>query len=237
MMGKSLNYAYPTTYADGGPVSLFNSGTLTHAGELQFTAEQQQQMADADARRIAAEASIAESKAKQAAIHAANPNIDFSDVGRAAILADAQAYIASEEGQAAAARMAAAERMATPTPDPMVMDIPDADRMDMPTEVPEETYTPQTPYETQYQPMPEASLQDVLGNNAGQDAYQAHVQQTQMQPQVMPVAPQSFYTPPSQSGIGSFTPEILAQQQQAGYLMSSTPSVFTRPYVTNYGDS
>ena len=234
MMGKSLNYAYPTTYAEGGPVNI-----RPPTGGMTFTAEQQQQMDEANARRIAAEASTAESNERLAAIHAANPNIDFSDAGRAAIIADAQSFLASPEAQSAAAFTATPtpDPIVAPTLDPMVMDIPDADRMDMPTEVPEETYTPQTPYETQYQPMPEASLQDVLGNNAGQDAYQAHVQQTQMQPQVMPVAPQSFYTPPSQLGIGSFTPEILAQQQQAGYLMSSTPSVFTRPYVTNYGDS
>jgi len=211
MIGKSLNYAYPTVYADGGPVLAVPPRDV----QLQFTPEQQQQMDEANARRIAAEASSAKSKAESAAIRAANPNIDFSDEGYAAALADAEAYLASKEGIAAAAY--------TPTYTPTSPYTPAES-------VP---YTP-VEYDTEYSSMPEISIEDALGDNAGQDAYQAHVQQMQMQPAVMPPA-QNFYTPPEQLGLGSFMPDIIAQQQQAGYLMSSVPpqNVFNRTYVTN----
>ena len=69
MIGKSLNYAYPTVYADGGPVLAVPPRDV----QLQFTPEQQQQINEANARRIAAEASSAKSKAESAAIRAANP--------------------------------------------------------------------------------------------------------------------------------------------------------------------
>jgi hypothetical protein len=119
------------------------------------------------------------------------------------------------------------------------MDFPAVEGMDMPPAVAEETYTRPAAYETEYPPMPEASLQDVLGSHAGQDAYREYV--NQVRAQVIPPPPKSFYTPPTeqagigssfytppteQAGIGSFLPKLWEQQQQAGYLMSSTPAKY-----------
>jgi hypothetical protein len=214
MMGKSLNYAYPTTYAEGGSVftrpatggSVF---TRPATGGSQFTEEQLQQIAEANARQAAAAVSIAEAKAQSAALRAAKPNIDYSEAGQAAALAEAQAFLASHEAQSAAP----------------VMDFPAVEGMDMPPAVAEETYTRPAAYETEYPPMPEASLQDVLGSHAGQDAYREYV--NQVRAQVIPPPPKSFYTPPTeQAGIGSFLPKLWEQQQQAGYLMSSTPAKY-----------
>ena len=89
MMGKSLSYAY----AEGGAVPV--GMEFPRLVEPQaYTEEQLAVIDEANARRIAAEASIAESRAAREALHAANPHIDFSEAGHAAALADAQRYLA-----------------------------------------------------------------------------------------------------------------------------------------------
>ena len=111
MMGKSLSYAY----AEGGAVPV--GMEFPRLVEPQAYTEEQLAVIDkANARRIAAEASIAESRAAREALHAANPHIDFSEAGHAAALADAQRYLAeaAARGDLAGNPRAQSPGMATP---------------------------------------------------------------------------------------------------------------------------
>lgn len=219
MMGKSLNYAYPTVYADGGPVLAVPQRDV----QLQFTPEQQQQMDEANARRIAAEASSAKSKAESAAIRAANPNIDFSDEGYAAALADAQRFLAEYApiGHGAGGN----PRTQSPgTPQPVDttggFDVGDV-TLPNPPVTPE--YQPQPAFT--YTPPPTTFTELTgIGENAGQSNYQdfvaANPQQTAVQ--------YSSYAPPTFQGVGSIMTPL---GQENPYLMYSNPTnnVFKRP--------
>ena len=230
MMGKSLSYAY----AEGGPVRV--SYTDTAPPTMQFTEEQLKQMEESNARRTAAEASIADSKAKRAALHAANPHIDFSDSGVAAMVAEARAYLNSEEGRAIAARMAAGEQFGTgpvteapaPGPDP-VFGFPEipfdpAPGPDPVFDFPEIPFDP-APGPVNPAPIPPTFSEIVgIGDNAGQSDYQEFIAQNPQQT----ATEYSTYTPPEFQGVGSLMAPLTPQQ--GSYLMYSTPgSVFKRP--------
>ena len=232
MINKSLSYAY----AEGGPVGVSYGDTASPT--VQFTEEQLKQMEEANARRTAAEASIADSEAKRAALHAANPHIDFSESGVAAMVDEAQAYLNSEEGKAIAARMAAGEQFGTgpvteapaPGPDP-VFDFPERGMPEIPFDpapgpdpiigFPEIPFDP-APGPVNPAPIPPTFSEIVgIGENAGQSDYQDFIAQNPQQT----ATEHSTYTPPGFQGVGSFlTPP------QGSTLMYSTPgSVFKRP--------
>ena len=202
MINKSLSYAY----AEGGPVRV--SYTDTAPPTMQFTEEQLKQMEESNARRTAAEASIADSEARRAALHAANPHIDFSESGVAATVGEAQAYLNSEEGKAIAARIAAGEQPGT-GPDP-IFGFP---------EIPFDPAPGPAPGPAQIPP----TFSEIvgIGENAGQSDYQDFIAQNPQQT----ATEHSTYTPPGFQGVGSFlTPP------QGSNLMYSTPgSVFKRP--------
>ena len=222
MMGKSLSYAY----AEGGAVPV--GMEFPRLVEPQaYTEEQLAVIDEANARRIAAEASIAESRAAREALHAANPHIDFSEAGHAAALADAQRYLAE-----AAARGDLAGNPRAQSPGTVDMTSP-FDQQPVDTTggfnvgdvvLPDATVTPEyqpTNYPT-YTPPP-TTFTDMtgLGADAGQSDYQEFIAQNPQQTATQ----YSTYTPPEFQGVGSYlTP------QQGSYLMYSTPgSVFKRP--------
>jgi hypothetical protein len=223
MMGKSLSYAY----AEGGsvPVGFASPKDL----EPQYTDEQIKQMEEANARRIAAEASTAESRARQAAIHAANPHIDFSEAGHAAALADAQRFLAE---YTRTGNTVIGQGQDTVSSDPIDMTSP-FNQQPVDTTggfnvgdvtLPGATVTPE--YQAQpdftYTPPPTTFTELTgIGENAGQSDYQEFIAQNPQQTATQ----YSTYTPPEFQGVGSYlTP------QQGSYLMYSTPSsVFQRP--------
>ncbi len=223
MMGKSLSYAY----AEGGsvPVNFESSRDLGP----QYTDEQIKQMEEANARRIAAEASTAESRARQAALHAANPHIDFSEAGHAAALADAQRFLAE---YTRTGNTVIGQGQDTVSSDPIDMTSP-FNQQPVDTTggfnvgdvtLPGATVTPE--YQAQpdftYTPPPTTFTELTgIGENAGQSDYQEFIEQNPQQTATQ----YSTYTPPEFQGVGSYlTP------QQGSYLMYSTPgSVFKRP--------
>ena len=223
MMGKSLSYAY----AEGGsvPVGFASSRDLGP----QYTDEQIKQMEEANARRIAAEASTAESRARQAALHAANPHIDFSEAGHAAALADAQRFLAE---YTRTGNTVIGQGQDTVSSDPIDMTSP-FNQQPVDTTggfnvgdvtLPGATVTPE--YQAQpdftYTPPPTTFTELTgIGENAGQSDYQEFIAQNPQQTATQ----YSTYTPPEFQGVGSYlTP------QQGSYLMYSTPgSVFKRP--------
>ena len=229
-MGKSLSYAY----AEGGAVPVgmeFPRLVEPQAFEPQYTEEQLKQMEEANARRMAAEASIADSEAKRAALHAANPHIDFSEAGHAAALADAQRYLAEAAARGDLAGNPRAQSPGTATPGVYLTSPFDQQPVDTTggfnvgdVVLPDATVTPEyqpTNYPT-YTPPP-TTFTDMtgLGANAGQSDYQEFIAQNPQQTATQ----YSTYTPPEFQGVGSYlTP------QQGSYLMYSTPgSVFKRP--------
>jgi hypothetical protein len=223
MMGKSLSYAY----AEGGsvPVGIASPRDLGP----QYTDEQIKQMEEANARRIAAEASSAESRARQAALHAANPHIDFSEAGHAAALADAQRFLAE---YTRTGNTVIGQGQDTVSSDPIDMTSP-FNQQPVDTTggfnvgdvtLPGATVTPE--YQAQpdftYTPPPTTFTELTgIGENAGQSDYQEFIAQNPQQTATQ----YSTYTPPEFQGVGSYlTP------QQGSYLMYSTPgSVFKRP--------
>jgi hypothetical protein len=223
MMGKSLSYAY----AEGGsvPVGFASPKDL----EPQYTDEQIKQMEEANARRIAAEASTAESRARQAALHAANPHIDFSEAGHAAALADAQRFLAE---YTRTGNTVIGQGQDTVSSDPIDMTSP-FNQQPVDTTggfnvgdvtLPGATVTPE--YQAQpdftYTPPPTTFTELTgIGENAGQSDYQEFIEQNPQQTATQ----YSTYIPPEFQGVGSYlTP------QQGSYLMYSTPgSVFQRP--------
>jgi hypothetical protein len=223
MMGKSLSYAY----AEGGsvPVGIASPRDL----EPQYTDEQIKQMEEANARRIAAEASSAESRARQAALHAANPHIDFSEAGHAAALADAQRFLAE---YTRTGNTVIGQGQDTVSSDPIDMTSP-FNQQPVDTTggfnvgdvtLPGATVTPE--YQAQpdftYTPPPTTFTELTgIGENAGQSDYQEFIEQNPQQTATQ----YSTYIPPEFQGVGSYlTP------QQGSYLMYSTPgSVFKRP--------
>jgi hypothetical protein len=223
MMGKSLSYAY----AEGGsvPVGIASPRDLGP----QYTDEQIKQMEEANARRIAAEASSAESRARQAALHAANPHIDFSEAGHAAALADAQRFLAE---YTRTGNTVIGQGQDTVSSDPIDMTSP-FNQQPVDTTggfnvgdvtLPGATVTPE--YQAQpdftYTPPPTTFTELTgIGENAGQSDYQEFIAQNPQQTATQ----YSTYTPPEFQGVGSYlTP------QQGSYLMYSTPSsVFQRP--------
>ena len=223
MMGKSLSYAY----AEGGsvPVGFASPRDLGP----QYTDEQIKQMEEANARRIAAEASTAESRARQAALHAANPHIDFSEAGHAAALADAQRFLAE---YTRTGNTVIGQGQDTVSSDPIDMTSP-FNQQPVDTTggfnvgdvtLPGATVTPE--YQAQpdftYTPPPTTFTELTgIGENAGQSDYQEFIEQNPQQTATQ----YSTYIPPEFQGVGSYlTP------QQGSYLMYSTPdSVFKRP--------
>jgi len=226
MMGKSLSYAY----AEGGsvPVGFASPKDL----EPQYTDEQIKQMEEANARRIAAEASTAESRARQAAIHAANPHIDFSEAGHAAALADAQRFLAE---YTRTGNTVIGQGQDTVSSDPIDMTSP-FNQQPVDTTggfnvgdvtLPDATVTPE--YQAQpdftYTPPPTTFTELTgIGENAGQSDYQEFIAQNPQQTATQ----YSTYTPPEFQGVGSLMAPLTPQQDS--YLMYSTPgSVFQRP--------
>ena len=223
MMGKSLSYAY----AEGGsvPVGFASPRDLGP----QYTDEQIKQMEEANARRIAAEASSAESRARQAALQAANPHIDFSEAGHAAALADAQRFLAE---YTRTGNTVIGQGQDTVSSDPIDMTSP-FNQQPVDTTggfnvgdvtLPGATVTPE--YQAQpdftYTPPPTTFTELTgIGENAGQSDYQEFIEQNPQQTATQ----YSTYIPPEFQGVGSYlTP------QQGSYLMYSTPgSVFQRP--------
>ena len=227
MMGKSLSYAY----AEGGAVPV--GMEFPRLVEPQaYTEEQLAVIDEANARRIAAEASIAESRAAREALHAANPHIDFSEAGHAAALADAQRYLAEAAARGDLAGNPRAQSPGTVSPASVDMTSP-FDQQPVDTTggfnvgdvvLPDATVTPEyqpTNYPT-YTPPP-TTFTDMtgIGANAGQSDYQEFIAQNPQQTATQ----YSTYIPPEFQGVGSYlTP------QQGSYLMYSTPgSVFKRP--------
>jgi hypothetical protein len=232
MMGKSLSYAY----AEGGSVPVGIASPRDF--RPQYTDEQIKQMEEANARRIAAEASTAESRARQAALHAANPHIDFSEAGHAAALADAQRIIAeaaAREGVAGNPEgiTSVTEGDVTFSGNPDHFMVGEFNQQPVDTTggfnvgdvtLPNATVTPE--YQAQsdftYTPPPTTFTELTgIGENAGQSGYQEFIEQNPQQTATQ----YSTYTPPEFQGVGSYlTP------QQGSYLMYSTPgSVFKRP--------
>ena len=227
MMGKSLSYAY----AEGGAVPV--GIALPRNIEPQYTEEQLAVIDEANARRIAAEASIAESRAARDALHAANPHIDFSEAGHAAALADAQRYLA--EAAARGDSTSNPEGITSVTEGDVTFSGNPEHFITTPVDttggfnvgdvaLPDATVTPD------YQPQPgftytapPTTFTDMtgIGANAGQSDYQEFIAQNPQQTATQ----YSTYTPPEFQGVGSYlTP------QQGSYLMYSTPgSVFKRP--------
>lgn len=218
---------------------------LTKPAEPAISYEQMKAMPMGDERVAAAKAYVAYGEAMKDYRKEANPDMDYSEAGRAEIQADAQAFLNSEEGQAAAARMKATEQLGTVSSAPVDLTSPFNQQPvdttggynvgDNPAFLVSEQVVPDYSVDprTQYDPMPEIQLENVLGDNAGQDAYQNYV--GQLQPQVIPDQG-PLYTPAEFMGIGSFVPEAVAQQEQGGYLRSSNPQgPFKRPYITDLG--
>ena len=228
MMGKSLSYAY----AEGGAVPV--GMEFPRLVEPQaYTEEQLAVIDEANARRIAAEASIAESRAAREALHAANPHIDFSEAGHAAALADAQRYLA--EAAARGDSTSNPEGITSVTEGDVTFSGNPEHFITTPVDttggfnvgdvaLPDATVTPD------YQPQPgftytapPTTFTDMtgIGANAGQSDYQEFIAQNPQQTATQ----YSTYTPPEFQGVGSYlTP------QQGSYLMYSTPgSVFKRP--------
>ena len=225
MIGKSLSYAY----AEGGAVPV----GMASPQLPQLTEEQLKTIEEANARRMAAEASIAESRAAQAALHAANPHIDFSEAGHAAALADAQRIVA--EAAARGESTSNPEGITSVTEGDVTFSGNPEHFITTPVDttggfnvgdvaLPDATVTPD------YQPQPgftytapPTTLTDMtgIGEDAGQSAYQDFIAQNPQQTATQ----YSTYTPPEFQGVGSYlTP------QQGSYLMYSTPGgVFKRP--------
>ena len=205
---------------------------LTRPAEPAISYEQMKAMPMGDEKVAAANAITAYAAAMKDYRREANPDIDYSEAGHAAALADAKAFLNSEEGRAAAARIKAGEQLGTGSSAPVDMTSP-FDQQPVDTTggfnvgdvtLPDATVTPA------YQPQPDftytpppTTFTDMtgIGDNAGQSDYQDFIAQNPQQTATQ----YSTYTPPEFQGVGSYlTP------QQGSYLMYSTPgSVFKRP--------
>jgi hypothetical protein len=168
----------------------------------------------------------------------ANPDIDYSEAGHAAALADAQRVIAENaERQGAAGNpegiTSVTEGDVTFSGNPDHFMVGEFNQQPVDTTggfnvgdvtLPNATVTPE--YQAQpdftYTPPPTTFTELTgIGENAGQSDYQEFIEQNPQQTATQ----YSTYTPPEFQGVGSYlTP------QQGSYLMYSTPgSVFKRP--------
>jgi len=199
---------------------------LTKPTEPVISLEQMQAMPMGNEKVAAANAITAYAAAMKDYRKEANPDIDFSEAGHAAALADAQRVIAENAGNPRA------QSPATISSDPIDMTSP-FNQQPVDTTggfnvgdvtLPGATVTPE--YQAQpdftYTPPPTTFTELTgIGENAGQSDYQEFIAQNPQQTATQ----YSTYTPPEFQGVGSYlTP------QQGSYLMYSTPgSVFKRP--------
>jgi hypothetical protein len=210
MMSKSLTYAYQS----GGPVGM----ALPPRPDTTptYTPEQLAQMEENQRIREAAEASIAASKARQAQIHAENPDIDFSQAGHD--LATQQALAALAEGQAQGAGGGQPSAPTTTTYQPPAVPSYQA----APTY--DEFY--QLPDRQPTAPAPDYNLG--MGNVASAFAQEMGYVPPEANTYDLTVrAPEGgAYVPPVQQGLGSMQDRVFD-----GYLMYSRPTqdVFIRP--------
>jgi len=199
---------------------------LTKPTEPVISLEQMQAMPMGEEKVAAANAISAYAAAMKDYRKEANPDIDYSEAGHAAALADAQRVIAENAGNPRA------QSPATTSSDPIDMtsafnqqpvDTTGGFNVGDVT-LPGATVTPE--YQAQpdftYTPPPTTFTELTgIGENAGQSDYQEFIAQNPQQTATQ----YSTYTPPEFQGVGSYlTP------QQGSYLMYSTPgSVFKRP--------
>ena len=194
---------------------------LTKPTEPAISLEQMQAMPMGEEKVAAANAISAYAAAMKDYRRQANPDIDYSEAGHAAALADAQRVLAEGAQLQGAGGNPRAQSPGTVSSGPVdttggfnVGDValPDATVTPDYQPQPDFTYTP-----------PPTTFTDFtgIGENAGQSAYQEFIAQNPQQTATQ----YSTYTPPEFQGVGSYlTP------QQGSYLMYSTPgSVFQRP--------
>ena len=212
--------------------SAWAAENLTKPTEPAISLEQMQAMPMGEEKVAAANAISAYAAAMKDYRRQANPDIDYSEAGHAAALADAQRVLAEGAQLQGAAGNPLAQSPATISSDPIDMTSP-FNQQPVDTTggfnvgnvtLPGATVTPE--YQAQpdftYTPPPTTFTELTgIGENAGQSAYQDFIAQNPQQTATQ----YSTYTPPEFQGVGSYlTP------QQSSYLMYSTPgSVFKRP--------
>jgi hypothetical protein len=211
---------------------------LTKPTEPVISLEQMQAMPMGNEKVAAANAISAYAAAMKDYRKEANPDIDYSEAGHAAALADAQRVIAENaERQGAAGNpegiTSVTEGDVTFSGNPDHFMVGEFNQQPVDTTggfnvgdvtLPNATVTPE--YQAQpdftYTPPPTTFTELTgIGENAGQSDYQEFIEQNPQQTATQ----YSTYTPPEFQGVGSYlTP------QQGSYLMYSTPgSVFKRP--------
>ena len=200
---------------------------LTKPTEPAISLEQMQAMPMGEEKVAAANAISAYAAAMKDYRREANPDIDYSEAGHAAALADAKRVLAENAERQGAAGNPRAQSPGTVSSGPVDMTSPvdttggfNVGDVTLPNPPVTPVYQPQ-PNFTYTQPSTTFTELTGIGENAGQSDYQDFIAQIPQQ-----TAPQySNYTPPEFQGVGSYlTP------QQGSYLMYSTPgSVFKRP--------
>jgi hypothetical protein len=209
---------------------------LTKPTEPAISLEQMQAMPMGNEKVAAANAITAYAAAMKDYRKEANPDIDFSEAGHAAALADAQRFLAETApiGQGAGGNFQT-QSQDTVSSDPIDMTSP-FNQQPVDTTggfnagdvtLPGATVTPE--YQAQpdftYTPPPTTFTELTgIGENAGQSGYQEFIEQNPQQTATQ----YSTYTPPEFQGVGSLMAPLTPQQDS--YLMYSTPgSVFQRP--------
>ena len=209
---------------------------LTKPAEPAISYEQMKAMPMGDEKVAAANAFTAYAAALKDYRRQANPDIDYSEAGVAASVADAESYLNSEEGRAIANRMAAGEQFGTVSSAPVDMTSPfdqqpvdttggfNVGNVTLPDAPVIPDYQPQTTNPVYTAPPTTFSELTGIGDNAGQSDYQEFIAQNPQQT----ATEYSTYTPPEFQGVGSLMAPLTPQQ--GSYLMYSTPgSVFKRP--------
>ena len=217
--------------------SAWAAENLTKPAEPAISYEQMKAMPMGDEKVAAAKAFTAYAAALQDYRRQANPDIDYSEAGVAASVADARRVLAEEAERQGAAGSPRAQSPGTGSSAPITSAPVD---MTSPfNQQPVDTTggfnvgdvtLPNPPVTPVYQPQPDFTYTQPsttfteltgIGENAGQSDYQDFIAQNPQQTATQ----YSTYTPPEFQGVGSYlTP------QQGSYLMYSTPgSVFKRP--------
>lgn len=205
---------------------------LTKPTEPAISLEQMQAMPMGEEKVAAANAISAYAAAMKDYRREANPDIDYSEAGHAAALADARRVIAEDAERQGAAGNPRAQSPGTVSSGPVDMTSP-FNQQPVDTTggfnvgdvvLPDAPVTPDyqpTNYPTYTPPPTSFTNMTGIGENAGQSDYQNFIAQNPQQTATQ----YSTYTPPEFQGVGSYlTP------QQGSYLMYSTPgSVFKRP--------
>ena len=223
---------------------------LTKPAEPAISYEQMKAMPMGDEKVAAANAFTAYAAALKDYRRQANPDIDYSEAGVAASVADAQRVLAEERDRLAAGGNPRAQSPGNPegitsvtegdvtfsgNPNHFVVgdftqqpvdttggfNVGNVTLPDAPV-IPD--YQPQTTNPVYTAPPTTFSELTGIGDNAGQSDYQEFIAQNPQQT----ATEYSTYTPPEFQGVGSLMAPLTPQQ--GSYLMYSTPgSVFKRP--------